>query len=586
MKNELPQRWISNLETLDIAFQPIVNIHTGEIYAVEALLRNYQEIGFKSIFSLFDSLYNEKLLYPFDIKLRKKAIQKFTTIHNYKDIHLFYNLDNRLFSTNHIASSNTASILNEFHVNKENICFEISERHEISSEFNLEKVLQHYKDENYSIAVDDFGVGYSGYKLLYDSTPDFIKIDRFFLQNIENNLKKKLMVRSITNLAIQLGVKVIAEGVETVEELLTCKEIGCHFVQGYLVQKPTKNTEEILLEYPHIQEFISQDRRNLKNYTIENYTDKITPLDSKTKMNLVIEYFKENRETPIVPIINASLEPIGILHESDIKEFLYSPFGISLLLNNENKKSRLKNMLRPCGSTDINSSINTIAELFSNNPQSIGILITKNSKYYGFLSARAIITIMNEENLLLARDQNPLTKLPGNAVIEQYLSQISQNSSAYLLCYFDLDNFKVFNDMYGFRNGDRVIQLFAGLLKKNFSKDTFKAHIGGDDFFISFKSKTNLHFKDNIVEIQNLILEFAQSAKKFYSQEDQDKGYVKTKDRDGKKKKFPLLTVSASVLEIHKDTTYRCVENINNILSAQKKVAKKEPKHLSISTLV
>ena len=63
MKNRLPQIWIDKLEILDIAFQPIVNIHTGEIYAVEALLRNYQDVGFKSIFLLFFAVFHHHFQY-------------------------------------------------------------------------------------------------------------------------------------------------------------------------------------------------------------------------------------------------------------------------------------------------------------------------------------------------------------------------------------------------------------------------------------------------------------------------------------------------------------------------------------------
>ena len=74
MENKLPKKWIDNLKVLDIAFQPILNIHTGKIFAVEALLRNFQEVGFKSIFSLFDQVHKDNILYSFDIKLREKAL--------------------------------------------------------------------------------------------------------------------------------------------------------------------------------------------------------------------------------------------------------------------------------------------------------------------------------------------------------------------------------------------------------------------------------------------------------------------------------------------------------------------------------
>ena len=73
------------------------------------------------------------------------------------------------------------------------------------------------------------------------------------------------------------------------------------------------------------------------------------------------------------------------------------------------------------------------------------LIITQDSSYYGFLSARAIISIMNEENLIIARDQNPLTKLPGNRMIQKYIHDVEVDDSPYILCYFDLDNFKAFN---------------------------------------------------------------------------------------------------------------------------------------------
>ena len=423
MKITLPKTWLETLEILDIAFQPILNIHTGKIFGVESLLRNYQEAGFKSIFSVFDQAFHDGILYNFDIALREKTFKKYKTIHDFENIKLFYNLDNRLFECPYSSNSNTKKILKSLDIKQDNIFFEISERHEISSTLSMNKVLQHYKNESYSIAIDDFGVGFSGYKLLYDTTPDVLKIDRFFLQDIEKNMKKKLMVRNITHLAIQLGIKVVAEGVETEAELLTCKDIGCHLVQGYLVQKPTQNTNKILKEYIHIKEVIQKNKRaNRAVSKIDNYLDKTI-------------------------------------------------------------------------SFDIN------------------------------------------------------TKLPGNTMIEKYISKSLNTNTKYLLCYFDLDNFKAFNDVYGFRNGDRVIQLFADIMRKELSKNFFIAHIGGDDFFCA-------------------------------------KGYITSKNREAKTKNFPLLTVSASVLVLEHETKKRSSENINKVLSSQKKVAKNESKHISISSLL
>lgn len=583
MKNKLPTHWLENLEILDFAFQPILNTNTGKIFAVEALLRNYEDIGYKSIFALFDDIYKSNLLYAFDILLRNKAIEKFVTIKNYQNIKLFYNLDNRLFEMPDFSKGNTLRMLKNFNLDKQALCFEISERHEISGDGNLEKVIAHYKESGFCIAIDDFGVGYSGYKLLYDMLPNIIKIDRFFLSNLEKDAKKRLMVKNINNLAIQLGIKVIAEGVETKEELLVCKEIGCHFIQGYFIQRPTKQCDEILGEYEHIKQLVKTDKR--KNNSTHAYIDKIEALDSKSNISEVIDFFNKNKEISILPIMSSSKEPFGVIEESKIKEYLYSPFGHALLKNNKSDKLKLKNLMTPCGITDLDTSITNIIELFSSHPESIGIIITKETKYYGFLSARAIITIMNEKNLIYARDQNPLTKLPGNSMIEEYISKLEQTQNSHILSYFDLDNFKAYNDVYGFRNGDRVLLLFSEILKKYFSSEYFIAHIGGDDFFsaTSFAEENENMFID---DIRNISTKFTQDVQSFYNDEDRNNGYIKAKDREGNMKNFPLLGVSISIVILRKNARYKSAKDINTVLSLQKKYAKNEEQHISISSLM
>ncbi len=583
MKNDLSDKWINSLDILDIAFQPILNIHTGKLFAVEALLRNHGEAGFKSIFSLFDEAYRDGMLYSFDMKLREKALKKFIEISGYENIKLFYNLDNRLLEMSNFGYGNTSKLLNFYGVDENSICFEISERHELPSNSTMEAVLAHYRSEKYCIAIDDFGVGYSGYKLLYDSRPDIIKIDRFFLSDIQKDSKKKLMTRSITHLAIQLGIKVIAEGVETVEELLTCRELGCHFVQGYLIQKPTVHTKDILKEYLHIVEMIENERRVTSDDSkIEKNLDRKKSFSIDHDISLIVEYFQKNPEEEVVPIINSNNEPIGIMRESKIKELVYSPYGRSLMLNSGIKKSKLKNIIQPCGVAEVNCNTSTIMELFSNNPESVGMILTKNSKYYGFLSARAIINMMNEQNLICAVEQNPLTKLPGNSMIEKYISEVSVTNSSYVLCYFDLDNFKAFNDVYGFRNGDRAIQLFADILRKNLSQEFFKAHIGGDDFFIAVECREDTQ-EQCINDISEITRKFADDARELYSKEDKEADCIISADREGNKKKFALLTVSASVLVIGANSKKRDAHSINQTLSAGKKDAKQESCHIHIN---
>ncbi len=244
-------KFLEELKVLDFAFQPIVDIETGEIYAVEALLRNVDRLGFRSIHHFLDEMYQQNLLYAVDLVLRKKAIKKFVALEHHASMKLFYNLDNRLLQMKDYASGNTDAILNGYNLDKSSICFEISERHEVTRDREeIMHLLEHYKSEGFTLAIDDFGVGFSGFKLLYEFTPDVIKIDRFFISGICKDPKKKIIVENIIQLAKRLGVQIIAEGIEQQSELDVCIDIGCEYVQGYLIQKPSCKLDAIKAFYP------------------------------------------------------------------------------------------------------------------------------------------------------------------------------------------------------------------------------------------------------------------------------------------------------------------------------------------------
>lgn len=115
----LNEKWLKIIKKLDFAFQPIVNIKSGEIYAVEALLRNVKEAGgFHSIFNLFDDAFHDGILYQLDLELRHLAIQKFSTI-DIKKLNIFYNLDNRILYTPDFKVGNTELILEKFNLDKQ-----------------------------------------------------------------------------------------------------------------------------------------------------------------------------------------------------------------------------------------------------------------------------------------------------------------------------------------------------------------------------------------------------------------------------------------------------------------------------------
>lgn len=235
--------WESALQKFHFAFQPIFACRSGELFAVEALLRGSREAGFTSIAEVFDLAFEQKILFHLDLRLREKAIAQFCELPQARTCRLFYNIDNRmcLMPDFHIGAS--VSLLHHFGLGRERLVFEISEKHEWK--MFAQEVLEHYRSQHFELALDDFGAGFSGLKTLYESQPDFLKIDRFFIKGIEKDRRKQIYVEEILALAARLGIQVITEGVETPMELEWCRSSGADYLQGFAAGRPAEFWPEI-----------------------------------------------------------------------------------------------------------------------------------------------------------------------------------------------------------------------------------------------------------------------------------------------------------------------------------------------------
>lgn len=184
-------------------------------------------------------------------------------------------------------------------------------------------------------------------------------------------------------------------------------------------------------------------------------------------------------------------------------------------------------------------------------------------------------TIRNLVNLLLInRGVSPLTKLPGNIPIQAELKKRLTKKQDFAVLYFDLDNFKAYNDTYGFLGGDEVIKQTARIIVKNVNSDenvhNFVGHIGGDDFVA-------LVTNENYEEIcQNIILEFDKKILDYFSEEDREKGYLEVPNRKGVTEEFPLVSISVGVVEVPKGRFANILE-IGEVGAQVKHLAKVTP---------
>jgi diguanylate cyclase (GGDEF)-like protein len=432
-------------------------------------------------------------------------------------------------------------------------------------------MIQKYKESGYSIAIDDFGIGVSGLKLLYFSEANVIKLDRFFITNIDQDSKKKLFCSSIIEMAHIMGMQVIAEGVETIKEFYTCKDIGADFIQGYLVQHPTQDIKKIKNIYNDMVDIINDDKRANGNAFIDDeFIESILSLSVDTSLYNLFVHFKESTKNNFVPIVDEYENFLGIINECDIKKISYSQYGLSIA-QNKSYSSTLFKYIKPALSVDISWGIDKILEMYNlKADDSLGIFITHSGKYKGFINLNSLLTLSYKRNIEIATNQNPLTKLPGNNQIEKFIEKTlkkNQKTTTHII-YFDFNHFKPFNDIYGFRQGDRAILIFSELLQKRYPKDAFIAHIGGDDFLVGLKDNKYDEVFNLTNEVQN---EFKDTVENIYTKQDKANGYILAKDRFNLERKFDLLTVSSAIIEINSKSN---ISNFDNTLNILKKASK------------
>lgn len=579
----LPPRWHALAQKLDMALQPVVNIHSGRCLGYEALVRGTDAAGFVSIAAFLDACAADGVLADMEALLAEKAMRKVAGLPHARDIKLFLNIDGRTLAQLARFDKALHAAMQAHGLTDSSLILEISERHQVYATAEGREAIGRLRRLCGKIAVDDFGAGFSGLPLLHFAQPEYIKVDRFFIDDIAADSRKKLFLSHMVNVAHLLGILVVAEGVETEKEYYICKDIGIDLAQGWLVQEPTPDTALLLPVYGNVRQLAAHDRRHGgagDQKLIAQWIEAIEPIVYGVDMTAVFDRFRQDKTSTFFPVVDEHHEPLGIIRELDLKDYTYSLYGKELMSNKAFGR-KLKDFVWKCPVADINTKAETILEVFSAaKEESEGIIIVDDNKYVGFLSARSLLRVISEKNLALARDQNPLTKLPGNNLINEYLGRaLAESEAAYVIAYIDFDNFKPFNDKYGFRQGDRAITLFADILRSDLPKqDVFIGHVGGDDFFAAFR---NIAFEEAEQLVRRAVERFRRDVESFYDEEARRLGYIVARNREGEVRQMPLLSASAAMVLIPAGHAPGSIDDISSLIAQLKKEAKQAPEKLA-----
>ncbi len=217
---------------ITMAFQPIVDLVRKEIFAFEALVRGLDGRSAAEVLLQVD----ETNMFAFDQACRVMAIKQASLL----------KMDTRL-SINFIPDAvyepqscirATLEVSEEYCFPKDHLIFEVLEGERVTSREHLASIFSAYSSLGFMTALDDFGEGYSGLNHLLRLRPDILKIDMAIVRGIDLDDRKRSIMRAMVGLTKDLGIRLIAEGVETEDEVMTLRELGVELFQGYVVARP------------------------------------------------------------------------------------------------------------------------------------------------------------------------------------------------------------------------------------------------------------------------------------------------------------------------------------------------------------
>ena len=238
MVDEINIEQIIEEENIVIYFQPIISTYQDRVAGVEALVRGLREDG--SLISpllLFEAAREAGKVIELDRLCQRKAMEAFGRRHlSQKDLILFVNVDNSVI---HLDCNTNAihdyAIANE--LNPENIVLEINELQ--SADLSaVKKFVGKYRALGFMISIDDVGAGYSNLDRVVLLKPDIIKIDKELIRYVDQNYFKQQVVQMIIRMSEKTGAIVVAEGVESLEEIMTVLGFGAQLLQGFYISKP------------------------------------------------------------------------------------------------------------------------------------------------------------------------------------------------------------------------------------------------------------------------------------------------------------------------------------------------------------
>ncbi|WP_153772829.1 bifunctional diguanylate cyclase/phosphodiesterase [Pseudomonas sp. MNR3A] len=520
-------------------FQPIICLSERRILGYEALSRGPSNSPLHSPLNLFAIARQAGRLSELEVLCRENACRRFSELG--LEGKLFLNVSPESLLEPHYPSGRTLKMLEQVGLQPSRVVIELTEQTPTDDFQLLSNALHHYRDMGFSIALDDLGAGYSSLRLWSELRPNYVKIDRHFIDGIHQDPLKREFVGSILQIARASKAQVIAEGIELGEELTVLADMGVDLLQGYLLGRPQEFPPREglnLLPPAHGSALmINEEGSDLAALLIEQPA---VALDTPTQQ--VLEAFRRQANLNSLAVLDAQGHPCGIVHRHSLSDVLLQPFGTDLFARKPISRLMNEDFL----AVERSQSLQQVSRLLTSRARQRieeDFIITHGGRYQGLGRVIDVLKLITEQKIQQARYANPLTLLPGNVPIRQCLTRLLEQQRAAAVCYVDIDSFKPFNDIYGYARGDEVLLCLAQCLNDSVDpRRDFVGHIGGDDFMLVLGS---LDWRERL---HQLIDNFLRECRRFYRSEHLEAGCFIAHNRQGQRETFPLLSLSIGVV--------------------------------------
>ncbi len=406
------------------------------------------------------------------------------------------------------------------------------------------QAVQHYRALGFQIAIDDLDGGYAGLRMWSELRPEYVKIDRHFIQRIDEDVVKQEFVRSIIDIARGLNCCVIAEGIETEEEFHCVSRMGVNFGQGYYFARP-QSLPPVTLP-PTLFQRVTRGGPTVSSVRLSESVASLLrdapSLAPETRLQDVVDLFTQAPSLLSLPVVDGGGIPLGIVRRYQILDLYATNYGRAL-----HGKQPVRSFMdtQPL-MVERSMSVEQVSQLVTDNMQlrlEEEFIITDKGSFAGLGRVVDLLRKITELQVRNARYANPLTLLPGNVPIYEALEKQLAAGGTFVVAYCDLDNFKPFNDVYGYGKGDQVIQRLAEIVMAEADRELdFVGHVGGDDFILVMTSA------DWRRRCERMLAEFQGGVGYFYSDQDRQHGGIWGSDRSGQRCFYPMLSLSIGVV--------------------------------------